>query len=97
MQKHAAMAAKATLRSACKNEKQLSPTATACLPSFAAQYTVSALTLLMVAAIARRQSHSPFDREFLDQVHGITRFAVQYTGSAAARCCSYYYIAGQAG
>ena len=34
------------------------------------------LKLLEVAAIVGRQSHSSFDREFLHQVHGITRFGL---------------------
>ena len=34
------------------------------------------LTLLELAAIVRRQSHSSFDREFLHQVRGITRFGL---------------------
>jgi len=45
-----------------------------------ARYSSSLITtvliLLEVAAIVGRQSHSSFDREFLHQVHGITRFGL---------------------
>ena len=34
------------------------------------------LVSLEVAAIVRRQSHSSFDRDFLHQVRGITRFGM---------------------
>ena len=36
----------------------------------------SSTGVLEVAAIVGRQSHSSFDREFLHQVHGITRFGL---------------------
>ena len=38
---------------------------------------IAVLILLeVVSAIVRRQSHSSFAREFLHQVHGITRFGL---------------------
>ena len=45
-------------------------------PVSAAVTMVNVLKLLEVAAIVGRQSHSSFDREFLHQVHGITRFGL---------------------
>ena len=39
-------------------------------------FDISALTLLEVKVIVGRQSRSSFDREFLHQMHRITRFGL---------------------